>query len=221
MLTSTVIFGQVEIHNDYQPGIILNGTILNSGIPNPHLQIVNKSGSSKNYSWKRTVLNTDVTNLYDQVCDNAVCFNINTVTWNSVNYSITILNNDSTKFQPKLAIPDESEASALIRYYVVESGNVDVIIDSVDIQYNTFLNIENTSIDFNVYPNPANNILNISISENNTFISLFDIVGKKVSEMELLNGNNTLNIENLNPGIYFYSIKRNGNIIETKKLVVQ
>jgi len=39
--------------------------------------------------------------------------------------------------------------------------------------------------------------------------------------MELINGKNTLNIENLNPGVYFYSIKRNGNVIETKKLIVR
>jgi len=221
LLTSSVLFGQVEIHDDHQPGVILNGTLLNSGIPNPHLQIVNKSGSSKDYSWKRTVLNTDVSPLTDQICDRDVCFNITTTTWNSVNYSITVLNNDSTKFQPKLAIPDGSEASALIRYYVIESGNIDVIIDSVDIQYNTFLSLENTSVDFSVYPNPVNDILNISISENNTSIVLFDIVGKTVSEMELINGNNKLNIENLNPGVYFYSIKRNGNVIETKKLIVR
>ena len=78
-----------------------------------------------------------------------------------------------------------------------------------------------TALEYSVYPNPAADVLNISVSENNTSISIYDIVGKNISEMKLVNGNNTLNIENLNAGVYFYSIKRNGIIIETKKLVIQ
>ena len=122
-------------------------------------------------------------------------------------------------FLPKFNV--SNGGSALIRYYVLDGGNGNAIIDSVDVQFNSYLSIEDSKIDFSVYPNPAQDVLNISISENNTSISIFDIVGKNVSEMELINGNNTLNIESLKAGVYFYSIKRNGGIIETKKLIVR
>jgi len=233
LLISSILFGQIEIQDDYQPGVILNGTTLYTGVPSAHLQIINKSGVTSAYNWKRTVLNTSINQALfsDQICDNNGCFNCTYFgtppppsfpTWASGGSDmITVLNNDSTKFQPKLSVPNGGTGDALIRYYVLDALNGDYPIDSIDIQYNTYLNIENTTNNYSVYPNPANSVLNISISENNTSITIFDIVGKNVAEMELVNGNNTLNIENLKPGVYFYSIKRNGEIMETEKLIVR
>jgi hypothetical protein len=222
LLTSSVMFGQVEIHDDYTPGTNVNGTVVNvdgnDALISAHLHIINKSGSSKNYRWSRTIINTNIATLSSQICDDDGCYVCSGTTWVGLS-TMTVANDDSTSFLPK--INTQGGGSALIRYYVLDGGNGDAVIDSVDVQFNSFLSVEASKIDFNVYPNPATSTLNISISENNTSISIFDIVGKNVSEMELLNGNNTLNIENLNPGVYFYSIKRNGNIIETKKLVVQ
>jgi len=115
---------------------------------------------------------------------------------------------------------NNTDAHVLNRYYVIDNDNNE-IIDSVDVQINAFLEVKNETINFNVYPNPVNDVLNISISENNTSISIYDVIGKTVSEMELINGNNILNIEILNAGVYFYSIKRNGVSIETKQLVIK
>lgn len=119
-------------------------------------------------------------------------------------------------------IPNGIAGTTKYRYYILDN-DTQIRRDSVDVIFNTttLSTKEEQKIDFLVYPNPVNTILNISISENNISISIFDITGKNVSEIELNNGINTLNIENLNAGIYFYSIKQNGNIIETKKLVIQ
>ena len=106
------------------------------------------------------------------------------------------------------------------RYIIINSDD-DSKVDSVDVIYDNVLGLDDNKVDFSVYPNPANNILNISISENNTSISIFDIVGKNVVTMKLENGKNILNIESLNSGVYFYSIKKNGQLIETKKLIVK
>jgi len=131
-----------------------------------------------------------------------------------------LINGDSLIFNPRIYTPTGG-GEFHFRYYILDSDNGDVMIDSVDVKFISFLSIENPTIDFSVYPNPANDVLNITISENNTSIVLFDVVGKNVSEMELINGNNTLNIENLDAGVYFYSIKRNGVSIETKQLIVK
>ncbi|HNQ69521.1 MAG TPA: T9SS type A sorting domain-containing protein, partial [Bacteroidales bacterium] len=56
-----------------------------------------------------------------------------------------------------------------------------------------------------VYPNPANSELFVEISENAKG-SLIDALGRIISEFELNQGINKLNIEKLNVGIYYLKI---------------
>ena len=114
-----------------------------------------------------------------------------------------------------------NEGSAQYRYYVVEDG---VRLDSVDVIFNYFLGIENeTPANFSVYPNPVNDVLNVNASniDNNSNITVYDITGKTVATSVLVNGKNQLNLKNLNAGVYFYTIRNNKAVIETKKLIVQ
>ncbi|MBA3682952.1 MAG: T9SS type A sorting domain-containing protein [Bacteroidetes bacterium] len=75
-----------------------------------------------------------------------------------------------------------------------------------------------------VFPNPANTLINILLSENTDLskinkLSICDPLGKIVSE-EVINGNRAqLNIENLSAGIYFLSILNNTTVIATKKII--
>ncbi|HNR86368.1 MAG TPA: T9SS type A sorting domain-containing protein, partial [Taishania sp.] len=55
---------------------------------------------------------------------------------------------------------------------------------------------------FKVYPNPTDGILTID-SENESQFAVFDIAGKKVKSFEINNGQNTVNLSELNAGIYF------------------
>jgi len=223
MLTSSVMFAQVDILNDEAPGTTVNGTTINvdgyEPLTTAHLKVVNKSGASIDYRWRRTIINSTFTSMSDQLCDDVGCYVGAGITWTSL-ATLTRAHLDTTVFLPK--INTYNGGSALIRYYILDSGNGDAIIDSVDIQFNSFVGIEtNEKVDFSVYPNPANNVLNIQISDYNTSITIFDIVGKNVATMKLENGKNILNIESLNSGVYFYSIKKNGQLIETKKLIVK
>jgi len=164
----------------------------------------------------------------DQVCDDLICFDANNADiWNRPgNPSLVIPAGDSSVFQPKV-FPNGIDGCSIYTY-IIKYGAFQSYGDSVQVTYtiggiDCFLGTDEmeTTLEYSVYPNPVNDVLNISISENNTSISIFDIVGKNVSDMKLINGTNTLNIENLNPGVYFYSIERNGNLIETKKLIVR
>jgi 23S rRNA U2552 (ribose-2'-O)-methylase RlmE/FtsJ len=71
---------------------------------------------------------------------------------------------------------------------------------------------------FQIYPNPAENILNvISANSGRVNFSIYDIYGKKqISGM----GSNTvnINISDLNPGIYVLSISDNYQIFNFKFL---
>ena len=172
---------------------------------------------------------------YEQLCDDNICYTLvgDNVTgeddWiKPVNPVLTITAGDSSVFWPKV-YPKNIDGCSIYTY-IIKTGGFNSYSDSVQVTYtiggiNCFLGEEEIEapIDYSVYPNPANDILNIEIANaaNNTSILVFDIVGKKVAEMDLVDGKNKLNIENLNAGVYFYSVKRNGIIIETKKLIVR
>lgn len=58
-----------------------------------------------------------------------------------------------------------------------------------------------------VYPNPANNILNLSLSTDiGTKVEIYDVTGKLVLASNIDGKFTKLNIENLNDGMYIYKI---------------
>ena len=79
-------------------------------------------------------------------------------------------------------------------------------------------NFETTQ--FSVYPNPTNTG-RVTITSSNSDamnVQVFDILGKQVKNVTLTN--NTLNVSNLNTGVYILKITQN-NATTTKKLVIK
>ena len=76
-----------------------------------------------------------------------------------------------------------------------------------------------TSI-FSIYPNPTNgNTVTISSTRNAAIsVQVYDILGKRVKNETLVN--NTLNVSNLNSGVYIVKITQN-NASTTRKLVIK
>lgn len=76
-------------------------------------------------------------------------------------------------------------------------------------------------MDVLIYPNPANNIVNIIAKNSNPIksVQLFDITGKEMSSIKL-SDQNTINVSNLSDGIYLLNIKSDDGSI-TKKLIVK
>ncbi len=77
-----------------------------------------------------------------------------------------------------------------------------------------------TTSNFNIYPNPTNTgfVTIKTISNEKVSVTVFDILGKKVISQTL--NNNTLNVSDLNSGIYIVKLTQNG-ASTTKKLVVE
>lgn len=73
-----------------------------------------------------------------------------------------------------------------------------------------FLTPEETKTDYTIYPNPAKNVININIIENNSMVSnvvITNSVGQKVSTFELKNKENLdLDISDLVKGVYYVTI---------------
>jgi hypothetical protein len=80
-----------------------------------------------------------------------------------------------------------------------------------------------TKTDFNIYPNPASEAFTVSYNFDITaqvIFSLYDVFGRKVSEHKI-NSGQSIGIQNVNSGIYFYKATIEEEIISTGKLIVQ
>jgi hypothetical protein len=75
-------------------------------------------------------------------------------------------------------------------------------------------------LQFSVYPNPANGVINISSEKEISHISISNNTGQSVLEEDLLSTQAQLNIDNLTPGIYFLKIQGEG-YVNTKRLIVK
>jgi hypothetical protein len=76
-----------------------------------------------------------------------------------------------------------------------------------------------------VFPNPANENINIKInnvSSKNTSFSLFDLTGKKVYEAPIENSFSpaVLSTADFPPGVYFYKIYADAKEIQTSRLII-
>ncbi|OIP04300.1 MAG: hypothetical protein AUJ97_02880 [Bacteroidetes bacterium CG2_30_32_10] len=75
-----------------------------------------------------------------------------------------------------------------------------------------------------VYPNPANNILNIELKDNQNvpiFFNLFDIYGTETYRSEIISNNFSIDISQIKSGVYFYQIVREKNIYKGKVIILK
>jgi len=89
-----------------------------------------------------------------------------------------------------------------------------------DVTPTTLSNEEFAANNFKIFPNPTNTgFVNItSLNSDAMNVQVFDILGKQVKNETLTN--NTLNVSDLNNGIYIVKITQN-NTSTTKKLVIR
>lgn len=86
--------------------------------------------------------------------------------------------------------------------------------------------IEFTKPEISVYPNPADDFLRVQYSvaegKNNSF-ELINLVGAKVYQQNLDAQQSELELDltALNPGVYFYTLKSDGEALVSRKLVIQ
>tara|TARA_B100000886_G_scaffold13937_1_gene9027 strand:+ start:523 stop:2385 length:1863 start_codon:yes stop_codon:yes gene_type:complete len=83
---------------------------------------------------------------------------------------------------------------------------------------------DNSYSTFNVFPNPNNGILNISIanSSGKQTIEIKNIIGQTVySKIASNSSSNTINLSNINKGIYTVSLINENGTSTTKKIIIQ
>ena len=77
-------------------------------------------------------------------------------------------------------------------------------------------------VDFIIYPNPANEVINIKIKNefNGSKITLYNILGETVLEDEMTTNQLQINTNYLKSGVYFITIQNN-NSQSTKKIIIE
>lgn len=93
-----------------------------------------------------------------------------------------------------------------------------MVIDYVRVYQNNVLGIDDhLASEFRVYPNPASNVIKVDSKRNIEKLELYNVLGQLV--LFNINGNNTLNVQNTEAGIYVLKIYSAGASI-SKKIVV-
>ncbi len=88
-------------------------------------------------------------------------------------------------------------------------------------------NILNNMSVSNIYPNPASDMVNLNfdfpLEVKEAEVKIMNVLGSVVSEQNIDTKSNkaSIDISNINDGIYFYSILINGEIYKTEKLIVK
>ncbi len=115
------------------------------------------------------------------------------------------------------------------KFKFTSGGGNNIFIDDINI-FGISTSIAQTSLDedgVKIYPNPANNNLNIilDLTKNSEIeINIKDVTGKTLlaKNNKLLKGENKLQVEttNLSSGLYFVQIKNDDVLISIKKIVI-
>lgn len=69
--------------------------------------------------------------------------------------------------------------------------------------------------DVMIYPNPVKNVLNIELGDNQSDVMVYNSLGQMVKHIEMASGNITINVEDLDAGMYF--VKANGSVVKVVK----
>jgi|GEM_PF-33563 len=74
--------------------------------------------------------------------------------------------------------------------------------------------------EFSVYPNPADQFLNIRSDEPISDVKIMNLTGKVVLHRSMLSNNERIDVSSYSPGIYFVVVENNGSA-STKKIIIR
>jgi len=138
----------------------------------------------------------------------------NTADMLNVGFDVNQVNNDKLYYNfAGTWVKSKFEGTVMIRPLFGEKINISTGIDKL---------VFDELVDFKIYPNPANNYIHVTFSDqlepNNLTYTIFDIYGKVYKNENI--SQKTIDISNLNSGIYFIRFSNSTQNFTTKKFVV-
>ena len=128
--------------------------------------------------------------------------------------------NNYTNFSAPLTIVGTPDSILILANSGPEVGSI-LLLDDLSFSGGNVSLDEILSIDYQMYPNPTKEIVSIRLPEDGAYaISIVDLNGKELSLLQNQNGIATLNVGNLESGVYFVTVF-NDVTKETKRLIVE
>ena len=212
---------QISIYWDEDPGNTYNSSTINIlkdvGSFDVYMHCENTGTTNQEVKFRRIVLNSSVT-FSDQFCDNNLCYPCFGSDWTSP-ASTVLMPGDSSVMKPTISFLNGA-GTAEIRYYVLDVN--DQPIDSVDVNITCTVGIEDTYKNITrIYPNPSAVTLNVeNVFGSKLELHMLNKNGKSVDSKIILNGKNSFDVSHFSNGNYFINIISNGELVETKKIIV-
>lgn len=156
-------------------------------------------------------------------------FSANTAVWEFYNYGSGIWSAPSTNTigASVYTATRLQNGSILICGGNFATGNGALKVCGIISNYQAVeINETELNVNFSLYPNPSTSKFNIEIDSKNLKANftadIINLEGNKVQENIILNnGLNEINVQNINPGIYFLSIKDSHSEIKVERLIIQ
>lgn len=146
------------------------------------------------------------------------CYGPDTFIGEPVRISAQSLNTDDLSFH----VIFEQFGSVVMKYYAYDSANpTDRVSIVVKFVYGDTGVSESISMS-SAYPNPASSVVRFDVNcEGAASVELFNLLGQKVMNQSVENGQVVLSVADLNEGVYFCNLKVNGQVVKTEKFIVK
>jgi hypothetical protein len=96
-----------------------------------------------------------------------------------------------------------------------------LFLDKLIFEYSSGLKDEKVAVAFNIFPNPANDMININKNSNETLtLNIYNIMGSLIKTEVLKQNQQQINVSDLINGIYMVKIKSN-ELIGYQNLIIQ
>lgn len=194
---------------------------------NSSINIVDTTSGTINFTWQKAVelpivAAATYTWLFDTVGGNFInpIFTINTTVHD------TFINVSQKTFAQLLLQKGVSLGNSYYGAWHVKastSGFTKEAVQAFNVQLVNSINtgISNVAaVDFDVYPNPANEVVTISTKESKFMVNIIDAIGREVLTHQSLNAQTTINTQGLKAGVYWLKVQTNTGF-SVKKLVIQ
>lgn len=207
---SVEVTGTVAEYNGLtELSFVSNITVLNSGntLPTP---VVTTTANANMEQWEGVLIQT----LSAECTSNTVGFGM----WEINDGSGTLLADDDIfPYHFNAVVGSDYDVTGIGHY---SFGDYKILPrDANDISLVVGIDELNAS-NVAVYPNPANDQITFQLENNGFEVIVADITGKIVATANTVADKLTLSLDNLNNGIYFYTIKNKDVVIATNKFVV-
>jgi bacillolysin len=99
-------------------------------------------------------------------------------------------------------------------YGQVEDYTVNITLTAAGLTAENTTNSSNETLDFNLYPNPTESRLNVSLSDENATFEIVNYLGQEIKKGKL--SQDGIDVSELNAGVYFLKVNRNQQSVSKK-----